>query len=86
MTIQLPVNESFTNEPIVPDLIIWIYVAAIVVLGFLLNLIMMGALMVKSKCNGKTLMEIHHSSGVSLAIKINLSFRYIDIRHTDDSE
>lgn len=49
----IPANDPFTNETVLPDLIIWIYVGAIVVFGFLLNLIMIGALL-RSKCNGKT--------------------------------
>lgn len=49
----IPTNDLFTIETALPDLIIWIYIGAVVVFGFLLNLIMIGALL-KTKCNGKT--------------------------------
>lgn len=56
MTILLP-TSAITTEPILPELIIWIYIAVIVVLGFLLNFILIGTLL-KSKCNGKTLIGL----------------------------
>lgn len=52
MTILLPTKDHFTNEPILPDLILWIYIAVIVGVGLMLNAIMIGVLL-KSKCYGK---------------------------------
>ncbi len=44
--------HHITSEAILQDVIIWIYVGVIVVIGLILNLIMFGALL-KGKCNGK---------------------------------
>ncbi|XP_037042358.1 uncharacterized protein LOC119078757 isoform X2 [Bradysia coprophila] len=56
-TMLLSTNDPFTTEPILQDLIIWIYVGAIVVLGYILNLIMIGVLL-KNKWNGTSIFVI----------------------------
>lgn len=58
ITIQLPINGRFEieNEQILPDLIIWIYIAAIVVIGVLVNSITIGSLL-RTKYNGKPLIK-----------------------------
>ncbi|KAJ6646996.1 hypothetical protein Bhyg_02214 [Pseudolycoriella hygida] len=54
---QFSTAESYTNDQVLPDTVIWIYVGVIVLLGFLLNLIMVGILF-RSKCNGASIFVI----------------------------
>lgn len=54
ITIKLPINDpvEIENEQILPDSIIWIYIAAIVIFGVIVNLITIVELL-RTKCNGK---------------------------------
>lgn len=86
-TIQyLQTNDPFEikNEQISPDLVIWTYIAVVVVAGALINIVLILTL-IKAKTNGKSIVKCSFHSITNYCFFVNLS-RHIHFHHTNDSD